>query len=581
MAVCRLACLALLCTALPCRADPLRLVPGQADLVVKIEQPRQLLDSFLSLDAFRQVQGLQPVRELYDSTNARRFYQLLGYFEKKLGTGRFDLLDRLAGGGVVLAVKVAPAPAPVLLVVQARDEKLLHDFVQLAGKVIDQELARLESKERLEKYTYRGVDGVQAGKKLYLAAAGSALLVSNREGLFKLAIDLHASVGKSIKDNAGLVEARRLLPSQPLIWVWLNLPAIRELPQVKEAIPAIELNPVTAPFVSSWLDAAKRAPFLCASLGRDGHGFMATVRLPRGLEGMSEAGAVYLPPQNDVSPPLLEPRDVQVSSSYYLDLGRLWQKRDQVLSKEARKGLESFEKNSGRFLGGIKLGKLLSQAGAHQRFVQVNPPPPSTVYKVRPKQPVGAFAVVQEMRDPAFARSMNTILRTVAILGAAQFNLKMVEEKYAGCALVSYRFPEKGKYPGDLTGVRFGFSPSFVQVGDQFVVSSTVELARELVDALHREHRGKNAGASSVHTRVYASGVAAQLRAAQDQLVTQLVLGQALSPTEANEQVRALFHLVAGLGNLDIDSRYSRNSHRLDLHFSLGKMTGAASARRD
>jgi hypothetical protein len=587
--LCCLSCLALVGVALPCRADapadPLRLVPAEANIFLKIEQPRQLVDAFLALDATKQALKLAPVREFYDSTTSRRLFQLLAYFEKRLGASRFELLDRLAAGGVALAVKVGTDPPPALLVIQGKDEKLTGEFVRTAEEVINQELARQEKKGALKEFSHSGVKGIQIPKTFYLAAAGSTLLVSNQEEPLKRAIDLHAASGKSIADNPGVIEAGKLLPSQRLAWVWLNLEPIRNLEKVKEAIPAIELNPVTAPFVSSWLDVAKRAPFLCASLGKEGADFHATVRLPRGMEGMAPAAAVYLPQEKENTPPLLEPKNVQISTSHYLDLGRLWDQRDKVLSKEALKGLESFEKNSGRFLGGIKLGKLLKQAGAHQRFVQANQPDGSSVYKKRPKQPISSFALVQEMRDPAFAKSMNSILRTVAILGAFQFNLKLAEEKYQGCNLVTYRFPEDKELKNDPTGLRYSFTPTFTHVGNQFVVSSTVELARELVDLLHKEGKVgqkldevlnairemNTRDSASVRARLYSSGLASQLRAAEQQIITQFVLGQALSPAEAREQFQALLRIVEGLGNLDVQSVYGRSEHRLDLRFNLGR----------
>src|SRR5262249_6995595 len=92
--------------------DPLRLVPAQANLVLQVEQPRRLAEGVATLDLLKEFQKLDPVRELMDSTNARRLFQLIGYFEKQLGGDRFDLLDRLAGGGIVLAVKYGAEPTP-------------------------------------------------------------------------------------------------------------------------------------------------------------------------------------------------------------------------------------------------------------------------------------------------------------------------------------------------------------------------------------------------------------------------------------------------------------------------------------
>src|SRR5262245_11037063 len=96
--------------------DPLRLVPEQADWMVKIERPRQLTETLLNLDLVKQLQKLEAIQEFYDSTNLRRFYQLVAYLEKELGGQWPELLDRLAGGGIVVASVIGDNPAPALMV---------------------------------------------------------------------------------------------------------------------------------------------------------------------------------------------------------------------------------------------------------------------------------------------------------------------------------------------------------------------------------------------------------------------------------------------------------------------------------
>src|SRR5262245_9501144 len=85
--------------------DPLRLVPKQADLVLTIDAPRKLADAIASVEPLRQLAQFSAVRELLDSTNSRRFRQLIDYYEKEVGASWPELLDRVAGGGVALAVK--------------------------------------------------------------------------------------------------------------------------------------------------------------------------------------------------------------------------------------------------------------------------------------------------------------------------------------------------------------------------------------------------------------------------------------------------------------------------------------------
>ena len=178
---------------------PLRLVSDSADLLVQIKNPRRLVETLTNLDALKQLEQFPSVKELLTSTTSRRYYQFLAYFEKKLGADRLELLDRLAGGGAVLATKFGNQ-APALLVVQGKDEKLMKKFTEVALDLIEQELARQDVKARPVKGTYQGVETIRFGD-FCAAVAGSTLLVSNKEeGLRKRSRSL---CGKIEEEHGG------------------------------------------------------------------------------------------------------------------------------------------------------------------------------------------------------------------------------------------------------------------------------------------------------------------------------------------------------------------------------------------
>src|SRR5215469_1353194 len=96
-----LPCFTLLAAAASARAearqDPLRLMPDKADLIFKIEEPRKLVETVYGLELFKKLQKIDAIREVYESTNSRRFYQLVDYYEKQLGMKWQEMLDRIAG----------------------------------------------------------------------------------------------------------------------------------------------------------------------------------------------------------------------------------------------------------------------------------------------------------------------------------------------------------------------------------------------------------------------------------------------------------------------------------------------------
>ncbi len=549
--------------------SPLGLVPDSADVVVQVKNPRRLVETILNLDAVKQLQQFPSVRDLLDSTDGRRYYQLLAYFEKRLGADRMELLDRLAGGGVVLSVKYGGDPGPYLLIVQGKDEKLMKQFADVALDVIDQELARQEVKERPIKTTIGDVEVVHFGKDFHAAIAGSALILSNNETALQNAIDLHSGKSKkSMAEVASLKEAAAALPSDPLASLWLNFETVRQTQQFKDFYAA-RRDVFQTLVYGGIIDALSRSSFVCAALCQDKDGLMLTARLPHGRDGMGPVQAIFLPPQGKPgSRPTLAPKGVMYSESFYLDPAPFWTDREKLFNPQTVKGIEENDKNSGRFLSGLQLSKLLTEAGPYQRVVVVDQA--SAGYKTAPKTHIPAFALVTEMRDPEnFGGHMETVLRGAGLLASTQVHLKLTEETYQGCTIGVYWFAEDSPWKLDANDLRYNFTPSFTRVGDQLVVASTAELCRTLVDELQKEQKGpKDQGAAPVRQgRLVAAGGADLVKSFEDALVTQTILDQAVPPADAQAQIKALIEFVRGLGEIDLDETWTPDSLHYDLRW--------------
>ncbi|HVS34353.1 MAG TPA: hypothetical protein VMS17_02160 [Gemmataceae bacterium] len=549
--------------------SPLRLVPDSADVLVQVQHPRRLLETVQNLDAVKKLQQFPYVQELLDSTNGRRYYQLLAYFEKELGAQPPELLDRLAGGGVVLAGKFGDN-APFLLVVQGKDEKLLHKFADTALDVIDQELARQDVKGRPTKTTVGDVDLIEFGD-FHAAVAGSALILSNNQATLQTSLDLYSGKSdKSMAKVASVAEAAALLPPDPLVSLWLNFDAVKQTQPYKDFY-ANRQDVVQTIAYGGIVDILDRSSFVCAALCQDKDGLLLTARLPHGRDNMGPVSAIFTPPEGKPGcrPPLAPP-GVLYSESFYLDPAPFWTDRDKLFNPQTVKGIEENDKNSGRFLSGLRLSKLLTEAGPYHRIVVVDQA--SAGYKTTPKTHIPAFAIVTEMRDPeAFGDNMETVLRGAALLAQSQVKMKMTEEKYQDCTITTYRFSEESPLKGDVNDIRFNFTPSFSRVGNQFVASSTTELCRTLVDELQKEQQASKepgAGTGTVRqARLVAAGAADLLKSFEDTLVTQNILDEAVSPSEAQAQVKALVEFVRGLGEIDLEQDYAKDSFRYDLRW--------------
>ena len=550
--------------------NPLRFLPSQVEWVVKIDRPRELFNAVEKNDLFEQAQKLAGVREFYDTTNFQQLYQLIAYFEKQLGKSRDEIIDELASGGIVLGAKLTP-PQGVVLVIQSKDEVALRKFVDLALDVLQKEFDRQESKERIVRKKQDGYDVGQIGAKINFALVDAALIITSDEKVLKIALATNAKKNgqTSVLQVPGFVAAANKAPAKALAWTWLNLEQVRKNPQFTDGLKAASLDPLQMVLFGGFTDLLRRSPDVSAALtSTAANGYRLGIAMPVGREGMAPIKHMIVPADDTgMLPPLSAPRALS-SSSYYLDLGQLWEKRVEILGKKNADGLDEGDKNLAKFLGGIKLAKLLKGIGPNHRlvFAQQKERP----YKVKPTTAVPAFALVVDMRDPSFAKDMNSIFRSAALLATFSIGLNLKEETYKDCEMVSYFFTEAKKYDGDLEGIRFNFTPTYVTVGNQFVISATKELARDVVDALKDEQKQKPIQAS-MRTQLYASGFADIIRSNEDATLTQLILSQALPPNTAKEELRTILDWVERLGTLRLESNYGANDFRYDILWQAKK----------
>jgi hypothetical protein len=550
--------------------NPLRFVPSQAELVVKVERPRELLHAVEKNELFQQAQKLAGVREYYDTTTFQQLYQVIVHFEKRLGKNREEIIDELTAGGVVLAAKLTP-PQGAVLVVQAKDEATLRKFIDVSLDLVQKELDRQESKDRIGRGKYQDYDTIEIGPNANFAIVDGALVFANNKIALQLALDTQAEKegSKSVLQLPGFAAAHKKAPAQAMAWTWLNLEEVRKNAVFKSALEAAGLDPFQMLLFGGFSDLLRRSPYVSASLTAAGaSGYRIGVAMPVGREGMAPMQHVFLSADGKGTLPPLQPPRVISSSSYCLDLGQLWEKRVEILGKKNAAALEDGDKNLAKFLGGIKLAKLFGAMGPNHRIVVAQQK--ERPYKVKPATPIPAFALVVDMRDPSFAKDMNSIFRAGALLATFQIGLNLKEEKYKDCEIVSYYFSETTKFAGDPQGARFNFSPTYVAVGDQFVMSATAELARDLVDVFKAEQKQKPMQ-SSMRTQLFASGLADVIRSNENATLTQLILSQALPPKTAKAELQAILEWVEQLGTLRLQSTYGTNDFRYDILWQAKK----------
>src|SRR5262249_21326286 len=151
---------------------------------IQSEQPAKLVKHLLRYAQMPELARFPAYREFLDSTAQRRFRQLLGYLEKELGCTPEEMLNRVAGNGVVFTFEMVstypfakPGPMATLLF-RGNDPEFTTKALALLTEIGAQELARQESKERYQYFDHQGVKITALNGQFAMAQIGADVVFS-------------------------------------------------------------------------------------------------------------------------------------------------------------------------------------------------------------------------------------------------------------------------------------------------------------------------------------------------------------------------------------------------------------------
>jgi hypothetical protein len=159
-------------------------------------------------------------------------------------------------------------------------------------------------------------------------------------------------------------------------------------------------------------------------------------------------------------------------------------------------------------------------------------------------------------------------------LGGAQTKappLELGSEVIDGITIATSRFKAPKVTPGEKTPihVRYNFSPSVAQVGNDFILSSSVGLTRDLVKALKSGPTAATGG--TLVAEADGPELVKLLEFNRNRLVMQNMLERGNDKGQAEEGVATLFQLLRYLGHGRLMVQDGTESVHFDLDFALGQ----------
>ncbi|MFN0052850.1 MAG: hypothetical protein ACKV0T_11715 [Planctomycetales bacterium] len=266
--------------------------------------------------------------------------------------------------------------------------------------------------------------------------------------------------------------------------------------QGSRLIPPKLDNPLASMFLGGITELAAGSPYLGLTLDVEQQRF----RLTSGVQGdsrtLDEAHRVFFSdPAGPGTPSLPDLPSLIGGLAFHLDFANWYRQREQLLEARVLPAFDQFETGIGNLLPGKDVGEdVIPVLGRHLTFVAA--PQDYSHLDGRPGMKFPGFGLVVELAKPEEGHDLLQLffqtLSSIINLQAAQQNNQpwvMSSETYQGTQISYGRYLKKPV--GDQLPVVYNFMPASARVGNQFIVTSSLGLCRQLVDQLQKPARNE------------------------------------------------------------------------------------------
>lgn len=553
-------------------------IGNDAVAYVEVARPADLLERLTSEPVPGLLGSIPDYRKYLASDAYRQQKKAAEAVASRLGTtwdrGLLDLL----GGGMVLAVEPGTPPRKIL-VATPRDPAFLARALETLLAMARDDAAAKGRPDPIASSEHRGIRGYALlGPKATLAVVDGALVVGDSAETLHLVIDRSIDRPEASKTLAGdpLWRARRAahLSGEAAAWSLVRIDRLREMDRNALKVPD-QVNPLATVLFADWIETLRKSPWASASLTWTSRRLGADLTLPTPPGGYSDALRRFLPTKGTGAPAPIAPRGMVASITLWRDLSSLWEVRTDLFAPPVLQGFAQFDTLAGTFFGGRDFGTgVLSSLGADWRLIVARQD--YSAMDPIPGDKLPAFALVADLKpgDDEFAVRLTSAFQSfvgLVNLGAAQSKappLMLGSETVDGVTIATSRFlkPRKGSGAGEPVNSRHNFSPSAAQVGDHFLLSSSLGLARDLIPALKAP-----SGPTDATLLVEADGgeLSGLLLENRPRLVMQNMLEKGNDKPKAEAEVGFLGRVLKALGRGSLSARDSAEGVRLRLDFAL------------
>ncbi|MFT4691711.1 MAG: hypothetical protein ACI9OD_003937 [Limisphaerales bacterium] len=526
------------------------ILPDTTVVYVELSNPKDLIH-FVEESRLRKnlddsgMSGLLTANRQY-----AEFLALVKVIEQQAGLKWRPTLEAISAGGVYLAID-GPTLGTALLL-KSDNADTLSQVVNTLIRLSRDDASNKDKPDPLPSRVYREVETFRIGDGGF-AVVDEWFVFANKGPLGRAIIDQLLDGGQAdLAHNKDFQAARKGI-RRNTVWAYTDLNAIRKSGVAKQLFTGKTDNPGAELLFGGIADALEETPHATASLNvADEDHISLALAIPHDRADISESREFFFGRKGQgAAEKSIEPPGTLFSLTSYRDFSGMWLAADDLFNENQAAGLTKAESTLGLFFNGKDfvtdiLAKLKPQFQfvlARQNYQATGGPIPVL------KLPAGAL-VLHTLEPDTMQRylrvSFQTIIGFVNIQATQQgrppFELNTTKHDAATIMSAEY-FVDEDERKNTAAKIEHNFSPTISQFGDYFVLSSTKQLAMDLIDAVAGK-KGPQAINANTRMRLDAGELSNILNDNFDQLVASNQLKKGQTEAEATGEIKGLLSLL-------------------------------------
>jgi len=545
------------------------LLPDSCLAVAQMQHPDRLLTTLNEHNIWKNIQKHPQYTEAIANPGYMMFLGIRAHLETQIGMKWRKAFDTILGGGITIGFD--PDTEGIVVLVRSTDAgKLLSTAKTLIE--LGRSDARLKGNEPLPEHDYREIT-IYGKKDGSFAIVGPWLVISNKDELGRNVLDTLIDGSRtSIKDNDNFAAAQNSINGEPTIWNWVNLGTIRHAGYAEGIENNQTANPIVELLAGGFLTNLRQTPYVTASFYMTGEATRLVFAAPHDNAWVEEFRKYWFGPDSTgAADPPLETESTILSISTYRKVSEMWLRAGDLFDERMNDELAKADANLTTFFAGKDFGEdVLGSFGPEiqvlvnrQNFKNLLPKP---ALRLPSFGLAGHLENAEETRTE-LRRTFQSIIGFLNVIGATQGNPQLDQDIdiYRKNKIYTASFiPEPDEKESERARIQFNFSPSLAFADDRFFITSTKQLAKDLIDVA-MENRTTQGETTNTTINLNAKTLGEALGDNRDQLVAQNMIKKGQTREESQSEIGMLLELLDLFEGLSFEVKTTGGELKLEL----------------